>query len=158
MKKIVSLLLALLMMAMSVAVLAEAPEGAVIVQMPDVGMQFYRFEDMVVGEPDEESGLAYTAANDSLTLSVYVVGDNDMTLDDMAAALAEEGYTVTPNQFTEAGLSYAHLALSYEDVDNWCGIVFQGSDGYFYDFECEILDDNGAYMFGMIIGSLQPMA
>lgn len=158
MKKILAMVLALAMILTAVAALAEAPEGAVIVEMPDVGMQFYRFEDMTVGEADEEQSLAYIASNDSLSLAVYVVGTNDMTMDDLAAALTEQGYIVEPNALTEAGLTYDHLCLSVDGVDNWAGVVFQGTDGYFYDFECEILDENGAYMFGMILGSLQPIA
>lgn len=156
MKKLFSLLMAVMMMALSVAALAESPDS--LVEMPDVGMQFCRFADMEVGEPDLENSLVYTAANASVVLSIYVVGTNDMTLDDMGAALAEQGYTVVANGLAEAGLAYDHLLLTYEGVDSWGGIVFQGTDGYFYDFECEALDENGAFMFGQMIGTLQPMA
>lgn len=160
MKKLVAAILTLMMLFSAVAFADVDFSDWVEVQLPDVGMHFYRPANLNVAEdPAAEGGenCAYFAVNDIMTVAIYCIGTNDQSLADISASLTEQGFTVAENGFESAGLTYAHLAMGVDGVENYGAVVFQGSDGYFYDFECEELADGGMYTFGAMLGTLSPM-
>ena len=158
MKKLVSALVVLMMLALACTAFAEADlSDWVEVQLPDIGMHFYRPADMDVGEPDTESAQAYVATNDDLVVAIYVIATNDSTADDIIASLQEIGMTAEVNALSEAGLTYDHIVASYEDVDTYGAVIFLGSDGYWYDFEVQALSDTGLTTFGMMLATLSPI-
>ena len=156
MKKLVSVLLVLMMVALSCSAFAEDVDLSswVEVEMTDIGMHFYRPGDMVVGEPDTDNGQVYVAENDDMVFDVNIIATSETSAEEVIANFESTGATVAVNGLADAGLAFDHLLVTVEGNDNVGACIFLGSDGYWYDFEVEAKTENGAYIFGMILGTL----
>ena len=159
MKKFLSLVLAAVMlMAMTACAFAESDMSDwVEVEMTDIGMHFYRPADMITDDPDTEADQVYVAANEDVTVAIYVIGTGDSTADDLIVAFQEQGLTAEINALSESGLTYDHIFVASDEDANYAAVIFLGSDNCWYDFEAYAQNENGLTTYGMILGTLSPI-
>lgn len=158
MKKIFAIVIALIL-ALSLCAFAEDMSDWTEVELPDIQMHFYRPADMEVAADDElEDGMAYYASNSDVTVAVYCIETGESSADDVIAMLEENGMTCSVNALADAGLTYDHIFAGVEGQENYGAVIFMGADGYWYDFEAEAQTDDGLQIFGMMLGTLSPIA
>lgn len=150
MKKFFAAMLALVLAISAVSFAFAEGEEMTVVSLPDIGIVFAVPADMEEFDGDPEAD--YCVANDDLILFLYVSDAEGETLEQRFEALKSMGINVEMNALADSGLEYSHI---FADLGNGAaGVLFLGTDGCFYDFECEANNDAGLETFGFILGTL----